>query len=37
MIESLRAKMIDKWTSMSWKTKLIGAAIIVIIIIGIIT
>ena len=37
MIESLRAKIIDKWTEMGWKTKVIGAAVIVKNIIGIIT
>ena len=37
MIQDLRAKIIDKWTEMAWKTKVIGAAIIVIIVIGIIT
>ena len=37
MIQYLRDKIIDKWTEMGWKTKVIGAAIIVIIVIGIIT
>ena len=31
MIQDLRAKIIDKWTEMGWKTKVIGAAVIVII------
>jgi len=37
MIQNLKDKIIDKWTEMGWKTKVIGAAIIVIILIGIIT
>ena len=37
MIQDLREKIIDKWSEMGWKTKVIGAAIIVIIVIGIIT
>ena len=37
MIQDLRDKILDKWTEMGWKTKVIGAAVIVIIIIGIIT
>tara|TARA_R100000353_G_scaffold140098_1_gene99840 strand:- start:14 stop:127 length:114 start_codon:yes stop_codon:yes gene_type:complete len=37
MIESIKAKAIDKWNSMGWKTKAIGAAVVVIIIIAIIT
>jgi hypothetical protein len=36
MIQDLREKLIDKWTETGWKTKLIGAAIIVIIIVSII-
>ena len=36
MIEELREKIVDKWNDMSVKTKLIGAAIIVVIVISII-
>jgi len=36
MIESLKEKVMDKWNQMGLKTKLIGAAIIVIIIVAII-
>ena len=35
MIESLKEKVMDKWNEMGLKTKLIGAAIIVIIIVAI--
>ena len=36
MIEELREKIVDKWNDMSVKTKLIGAAIIVVIVVAII-
>tara|TARA_R100000750_G_C2294506_1_gene76267 strand:+ start:100 stop:216 length:117 start_codon:yes stop_codon:yes gene_type:complete len=36
MIEELREKIVDKWNDMSVKTKLIGAAIIVVIVVSII-
>jgi len=36
MIESLKAKAMNKWNEASWKTKLIAAAIIVAVIIAII-
>jgi|TARA_R100000781_G_scaffold71378_1_gene44771 flagellar biosynthesis/type III secretory pathway M-ring protein FliF/YscJ len=36
MIEELREKIVDKWNDMSIKTKLIGAAIIVVIVVSII-
>ena len=36
MIEELREKIVDKWNDMSGKTKLIGAAIIVIIVVSLI-
>ena len=36
MIQDLRDTIVDKWNDMSVKTKLIGAAIIVIIVISII-
>jgi flagellar biosynthesis/type III secretory pathway M-ring protein FliF/YscJ len=36
MIEELREKIVDKWNDMSVKTKLIGAAIIVIIVVSLI-
>ena len=36
MIEDLREKIIDKWNDTSVKTKLIGAAIIVVIVVSII-
>jgi len=36
MIESLKEKVMDKWEEMSWRTKLIAAAIIVAVIITII-
>ena len=36
MIEELREKIVDKWNDMSVKTKIIGAAIIVIIVVSLI-
>ena len=36
MIEELKEKIMDKWNDMSVKTKLIGAAIIVVIVVAII-
>ena len=36
MIEELREKIVDKWNDMSVKTKLIGAAIIIVIVVAII-
>jgi len=36
MIEELREKIVDKWNDMSVKTKIIGAAIIVVIVVSII-
>jgi|TARA_R100001086_G_scaffold236639_1_gene160236 flagellar biosynthesis/type III secretory pathway M-ring protein FliF/YscJ len=36
MIEELKEKIVDKWNDMSVKTKLIGAAIIVVIVVAII-
>jgi|TARA_Y100000015_G_scaffold16792_1_gene16122 hypothetical protein len=36
MIESLKAKAMNKWNEMGWKTKLIAAAILVAIIVTII-
>ncbi len=36
MIEDLKEKIVDKWNDMSVKTKLIGAAIIVVIVVAII-
>ena len=36
MIEELKGKIVDKWNDMSVKTKLIGAAIIVVIVVAII-
>jgi hypothetical protein len=36
MIEDLREKIIDKWNDTSIKTKLIGAAIIIIIVVSLI-
>ena len=36
MIEELKEKIMDKWNDMSMKTKLIGAAIIVVIVVAII-
>ena len=36
MIEELREKIVDKWNDMSVKTKLFGAAIIVVIVVAII-
>ena len=36
MIEELREKIIDKWNDTSIKTKLIGAAIIIIIVVSLI-
>jgi len=36
MIEELRGKIVDKWNDLSVKTKLIGAAIIVIIVVSLI-
>ena len=37
MIEELKEKIVDKWNDMSVKTKLIGAAIILVVIIAIIS
>ena len=36
MIESLKAKAMNKWNETGWRTKLIAAAIIVVVIIAII-
>ena len=36
MIEELREKIVDKWNDMSVKTKLIGAAVIIVIVVAII-
>jgi len=32
MIEELREKIVDKWNDMSVKTKLIGAAVIIVVV-----
>tara|TARA_B100001996_G_C18614559_1_gene575157 strand:- start:622 stop:735 length:114 start_codon:yes stop_codon:yes gene_type:complete len=35
MIQDLRDKIVNKWAETGWKTKVIGAAVIAIILIGI--